>query len=95
MKRKALAILIKEIIKRNLAIILDFAPTIIGFVITFVVGMFIINDIFVTLLLALFVALMCSAAFVIISIIVDTIIKLKKEYDNILDNFNNCHDENK
>lgn len=95
MKRKALAILIKEIIKRNLAIILTFAPTIIGFVITFVVGMFIINDIFVTLLLALFVASMCSAAFVIISIIVDTIIKLKKEYDNILDNFNNCHDENK
>lgn len=95
MKRKALAILIKEIIKRNLGIILNCAPAIIGFVITFVIGMFNINDIFVTLLLALFVALMCSAAFVIIFIIVDAIIKLKKEYDNILDNLNNCHDENK
>ena len=95
MKRKALAILIKEIIKRNLAMIIVFFPAIIGFVITFVIGMFNINDIFVTLLLALFVALMCSAAFVIIFSIVDTVIQLKKEYDNILDNLNNCHDENK
>ena len=95
MKRKAFAILIKEIIKRNLGIILILAPAIIGFVITFVIGMFNINDIFVTLLLALFVAWICFAAFVIIFTIVDAIIKLKKEYDNILDNLNNCHDENK
>lgn len=95
MKRKAFAILIKEIIKRNLGIILIWAPAIIGFVITFVIGMFNINDIFVTLLLALFVAWICFAAFVIIFTIVDAIIKLKKEYDNILDNLNNCHDENK
>lgn len=78
MKRKALAILIKEIIKRNFAIILNFAPAIIGFVITFVIGMFNSNDISETLLLALFVAWICSAAFVIIFFIVDTIIKLKK-----------------
>ena len=95
MKRKALAILIKEIIKRNLGMILVCAPAIIGFVITFVIGMLNGIDIFVTLLLALVVALMCSAAFVIIFVIVDAIIKLKKEYDNILDNLNNCHDENK
>ena len=95
MKRKALAILIKEIIKRNLAMIIVFFPAIIGFVITFVIGMLNGIDIFVTLLMSLVIALMCDFAFLFIFVIVDAIIKLKKEYDNILDNLNNCHDENK
>ena len=95
MKRKAFAILIKEIIKRNLGIILIWAPAIIGFVITFVIGMLNGIDIFVTLLMALVIALMCNFAFLFIFFIVDTVIQLKKEYDNILDNLNNCHDENK
>lgn len=95
MKRKALAILIKEIIKRNLAMIIVFFPAIIGFVITFVIGMLNGIDIFVTLLMALVIALMCDFAFLFIFFIVVTVIQLKKEYDNILDNLNNCHDENK
>ena len=94
MKRKALAILIKEIIKRNLAMIIVFFPAIIGFVITFVIGMLNGIDIFVTLLMALVIALMCSFAFMMISFIIYEIIQLKKEYDNILNNLNNCHDEN-
>ena len=95
MKRKALAILIKEIIKRNSAIILTFAPSAIGFVVTLAIGIIIGNDISVTFGLAVFIALICDFAFLFIFVIVDAIIKLKKEYDNILDNLNNCHDENK
>ena len=95
MKRKAFAILIKEIIKRNLGIILIWAPAIIGFVVTLAIGIIIGNDISVTFGLAVFIALICEIAYMIIFFIVDTVIQLKKEYDNILDDLNNCHDENK
>lgn len=95
MKRKALAILIKEIIKRNLGIIRIYAPAIIGFVVTLAIGIIIGNDISVTFGLAVFIALICEIAYMIIFFIVVTFIQLKKEYDNILDNLNNCHDENK
>ena len=91
MKRKALAILIKEIIKRNSAIILSA----IGFVVTLAIGIIIGNDISVTFGLAVFIALICEIAYMIIFFIVVTFIQLKTEYDNILDNLNNCHDENK
>ena len=91
MKRKALAILIKEIIKRNSAIILSA----IGFVVTLAIGIIIGNDISVTFGLAVFIALICEIVYMIIFFIVVTFIQLKKEYDNILDNLNNCHDENK
>src|SRR5699024_7694006 len=95
MKRKALAILIKEIIKRNLALIIVFFPAILVFVITFVIGMLNGIDILETLLMSLVIALVCDFAFLFIFFIVVTVIQLKKEYDNILDNLNNCHDENK
>ena len=95
MKRKALGILIKEIIKRNLALIIVFFPAILVFVITFVIGMLNGIDILETLLMSLVIALVWDFAFLFIFFIVVTFIQLKKEYDNILDNLNNCHDENK
>lgn len=94
MKRKALAILIKEIIRRNLAIILTFSPSIIGFVVTLVIGMINGYDIVATIFIAIVIAIMCLFPYGLIICVIETFLQWKKEYDNILDNLNNCHDEN-
>ena len=84
MKRKALAILIKEIIKRNLAIILTFSPSIIGFIVTLVIGMINGYDIDATIFIAIFIAVMCFFAYSLIICVIDTFLQWKKEYNNIL-----------
>ena len=95
MKRKAFAILIKEIIKRNLAIILTFAPSAIGFVVTLAIGIISGNDIVATIFIAIVIAIMCLFPYGLIICVIETFLQWRKEYDNILDNLNNCHDENK
>lgn len=84
MKRKALAILIKEIIKRNLAIILTFSPSIIGFVVTLVIGIINGYDIVATIFIAILIAVMCFFAYGLIICVIDTFLQWKKEYNNIL-----------
>lgn len=94
MKRKALAILIKEIVKRNLAIILIFSPSIIGFVVTLVIGIINGYDIVATIFIAIAIAIMCLFPDALIICVIEKFLQWKKEYNNILDNLNNCHDEN-